>query len=239
MNKPPFEVGLIDFIPLRNRLIISTLSSLDVDIFSRMHESNVPIFTSRRFEGHLEVTLVSVCVLVPSGNFTTVVVVCPKLVHNIGRVDFAGNEEMSRGGCRFNVPFEVILVHPSPSGDFGTIGGLSAKNMQKSTNLALNGEGGAISVLCPVGRSSGVSSSVTGGEEPPFKVGLVDFIPLSDWSVVGRHCSLHVHIFATVDKLDKPGSVMGRFESNLDIGLVSVSGFVPKGDLSTVVLISS
>lgn len=111
--------------------------------------------------------------------------------------------------------------------------------MQKSTNAALNGEGSALSVVSPVARSSGVRSSVTGGVEPPFKVSLIYAVPLSDGSVVGRHCTLYVHIFATVDKLDEPGSVMGRFESNLDIALVSVSCFVPEGDLSTVFLICS
>jgi len=87
--------------------------------------------------------------------------------HEVG-VDFTCNEEMSRSRCRFDVPFEVVLIHPRPRADFGAIGCLTAIKVQESTNLALNGQSRALSVMSPVGRSSGVSPSVSGGVEPPF-----------------------------------------------------------------------
>jgi len=72
--------------------------------------------------------------------------------------------------------------------------------------------------------------------ESPFKVCLVDIVPLCDWGVVGGLCSLNVNTFSIVNKFNSPPSFFNFLESNLQVSLVSMSVLVPSRDTSTIVI---
>jgi len=121
----------------------------NVKVFVTVGETDVPEIISGRFESDLEISLVTVGALVPCGDGRSVVVVGSILMDNEIRVGSRGQVEKSRVvRTRLNVPFEIWLIYPSPSGNGGVVSRYATKNMQEGSDTVLNGN------LCSVTVSS-------------------------------------------------------------------------------------
>jgi len=121
----------------------------NVKVFVTVGETDVPEIISGRFESDLEISLVTVGALVPCGDGRSVVVVGSILMDNEIRVGSRGQVEKSRVvRARLNVPFEIWLIYPSPSGNGGVVSRYATKNMQEGSDTVLNGN------LCSVTVSS-------------------------------------------------------------------------------------
>jgi len=73
-------------------------------------------------------------------------------------------------------------------------------------------------------------------DKAPFKVGLINIVPLCDWGVVGGLCSLNVNTLVGMSKSDGPIISTLVVKINLQVGLVSMSVLVPSRDTSTIVM---
>jgi len=118
-------------------------------VFVTVGETDVPEIISGRFESDLEISLVTVGALVPCGDGRSVVVVGSILMDNEIRVGSRGQVEISRVvRARLNVPFEIWLIYPSPSGNGSVVSRYASKKVQEGSDTALNGN------LCSVTVSS-------------------------------------------------------------------------------------
>jgi len=141
-NKSPMEIGLTDVLPLGNGGIISSSSTMNVYTGARVNERKRPETTSNIPKVDLQISLVSMGISVPQGNFTTVVVVRAMLVHHEAWVDGRLNEKGSIGS-RSKSPLQIALVSVGvsiPTTHFSTIKGLPTMNMSNRTKLALEEE---------------------------------------------------------------------------------------------------
>jgi len=87
-----------------------------------VNETNEPPAIARRLETNLQVTLVTVGVLVPSGDRSSVFMVSALLVNDEVSVNGRGDEEyVVVTGNALEVPFEVGLIDPVPSRDTLTV----------------------------------------------------------------------------------------------------------------------
>jgi len=121
----------------------------NVKVFVTVGETDEPEIISGRFESDLEISLVSVGALVPGGDGRSVVIVGSILVDYEIRVGSRGQVEISRVvRARLNVPFEIWLIYPSPSGNGGVVSRYASKNMQEGSDTVLDGN------LCSVTVSS-------------------------------------------------------------------------------------
>jgi len=107
---------------LSNGGIVGSQSTLDVHALAAVNETNEPPAIARRLETNLQVTLVTVGLLVPGGDRTAVFVVSTLLVNDEISVNGRGDEEyivMTRNALE--VPLEVSLIDPVPSRDKLTV----------------------------------------------------------------------------------------------------------------------
>lgn len=90
-------------------------------------------------EAHLEVTLVTVSVLVPKRYRRTVIVCRSLLVHRKGSVYGAGEEEdVVAPWDGLDVPFQVGLVYPRIRRDSGLVVRVSSEDVKEGPKLALD-----------------------------------------------------------------------------------------------------
>jgi len=85
------------------------------------------------------------------------------------------------------------------------------------------------------GETAWVERVSTSRHETPFKIVLVNGIPLSHCGVVCSRSSVNMDTLSTVLKADEPKPIAGMFEAYMQITLMSVSCFVPQRDCISVV----
>jgi len=140
MVNAPLQVGLINFLPLGDRGVVGSGSTLHVGILPAMTKSDVPEVTSSRLERYLEISLVSVGIFVPSRARRTVLLRRSLLVQNEMGVG-SGTQEKVAGMPRNGLddPLEVGLIDPTPRADLNAIGRITTENVQEGSELALYG----------------------------------------------------------------------------------------------------
>jgi hypothetical protein len=128
MDESPFKVWLINLVPLGDRGVVGV--GRNVKVFVTVGETDVPEIVSGRFESDLEISLVAMGGLIPCGDSRSIVIVGSKLMDNVSGVGCRGQVEVSRVvRARLNVPFEIGLIYPSPSGNCGVVIRYASKNM--------------------------------------------------------------------------------------------------------------
>jgi len=223
---------LVDTIPLSDRGIVGSSTTLDVHALATVNETNIPVLATSRLESNLEVSLVTMGCFVPGGAWAAVFVVSPLLVNNELMVTFGDYEEMTRiVRAGFNVPFKVRLIDPRPGANFASIGSVASKEVEESAKLALNCDTNAMEVCRIV--VGGVSTKSR--QESPLEVGLRNGVPLSDIGIVGSQTTLDVHALTAVNETNVPPTIARRLETNLQVSLVTVGVLVPGGDRTSVV----
>jgi len=65
-NKSPFEVILVDPIPLSDRISISSSCILNMNAFARMNESYHEVTISTFFKSNLKISLMSMSIFIPN-----------------------------------------------------------------------------------------------------------------------------------------------------------------------------
>jgi len=117
-QESPMKVGLRNGVPLSDRGIVGSQSTLDVNALATVNETNEPPAIASMLETNLQVSLVTVGVLVPGGDSFSVVGGTTLLVNDEISVNRRGEEEyvmMSRNAL--DVPLEVGLIDPGPRRD--------------------------------------------------------------------------------------------------------------------------
>jgi len=124
-QESPFEVGLVNGIPLGDGGIVASLGTLDVYGLAAVNELDEPPSVTRGFETNLQVSLVSVGTLVPGGDSISVVGGSTLLVNDEISVNSGRDvENVVSARDALDVPLKVILIDPVPGGDALAIFGL-------------------------------------------------------------------------------------------------------------------
>jgi len=240
LDESPFEVVLVDVVPLGNCGVISSGGSKNMDTFARVNKFDSIPTISEFVKFHLNITLVAMSSLVPEGDRRIVFVGCSLLMHDEVGINAALKEVVTTSSIR-KFPFEVILVTMSvlaPNGDLSFIVSSASKDVCNSVvgEFALNVEG-----LVALDEVLWLFVGLLGfGRlELPFKVVLVNPIPLIDGSVVMGGCSQNVDILSRVYKFNAVVAISAIVEVHTAVTLVTMGGSVPKGDGSSVVRVSS
>ena len=141
-NKSPFEVRLFNVVPLGDLGSVGCVVSEDVNTFSGVDKSDGPPFTSFVVELDLQVSLVSVGVLVPDGNVSVVVAVGTMLMEDEVWINAGLDEEVSSRGVS-DGPSKVGLVSVGvlvPAGNWGVITSNSSLQVGNWSKLTLKEE---------------------------------------------------------------------------------------------------
>jgi len=141
-DESPLEVCLVNGVPLSNWGVVGSGGTLDVQALSAVDEANEPPTITRGLETNLQVSLLSISLLVPRGDRTTIVGGCALLVNNEVSVYGGGKVEnvVSASNC-FDVPLEVRLVDPGIGGDALAILSLCFPQVQVGSQLTLDSNG--------------------------------------------------------------------------------------------------
>jgi len=213
---------------------------LNVNTFSRVNKFDGPPSFFNFLESNLQVSLVSMSVLVPDRNTSTIVAVSTKLMEDKVGVSHTLNIVGSIGSVR-NGPLEVCLVSMGafvPSSDLSII--FTNSTMEMSNNVISKS---ALDVALLPGLSELLRFLVVllgfNRDEAPFKVGLINIVPLGDWVVVSSGGSLNVNTLVGMSKSDGPEVSTLVVKMNLQVSLVSMSVLVPGRNTSTIVVVST
>jgi len=239
-NESPFKVRLVDIVPLGDWGVVGSLCSLNVNTFSRVNKFDSPPSFFNFLESNLQVSLVSMSVLVPDRDTTTIVVVRTKLMEDKVGVSRTVNIVGSVGSGR-NGPLEVCLVSMGgfvPSSDMSII---FTNAIFEMGNNVISKSALDVALLPGLGELFRFLVVLLGfnRDEAPFKVGLINIVPLGDWVVVSRGGSLNVNTLVGMSKSDGPEVSTLVVKMNLQVGLVPMSVLVPDRDTTTIVVVST
>jgi len=110
-----------------------------VEVFSAVGKANVPVISTGRFKGDVQIRLMAVRSFVPGGTGVAVVM-CGTLLVNYEIVVGSGHQEKLTIRSRFNVPLEVRLVNPLPGRKSAPIMRVSSVDVQEGSDSTLNGQ---------------------------------------------------------------------------------------------------
>jgi len=211
-----------------------------MNTFSGVNKFNGPPSFFNFFESNLQVSLVSMSISVPNRDTTTIVVVSTELMENKVRVSNASNVVGSIRSM-LNGPLKVGLVSMGVSVPDGNVSIIFSDSTFKVSNSVRGKSRGQIELLSGLGKLFGFLVGLLGfnRDETPFKVGLVNIVPLGDWVVVSGGCSLNMNAFVGVSKSDSPVVSTLVVKVNLQVSLVSMSISVPSRDTTTIVGVST
>jgi len=142
--------------------------------------------STKFFKFKLEITLVAMSGLVPQGNSTIVFAVGSMLMNYKVCVNCGFNVVMAIGGIG-HFPLEIVLMTvggSAPDGNFGFIVGSSTMNVSNSVISKMTYK---ITSFSALGEFFGalVVLLLLDSNKSPFKVCLVNIIPLGNVGVVG------------------------------------------------------
>jgi len=242
LDESPFKVVLVNVVPLGDWCVVVCGGSINVDAFSRVNKFDGIPTVAKFVKFHLNVTLVAMSSLVPEGDSSVVFAVGSKLVHGKVGVDACFKEVVSTTSFR-KFPFEVILVTMSilaPEGDLSFVVSSSTKDVSNSVRgkFALDVES-FVALGEFLGLFVGLLYLLVNSLELPFKVVLVNPIPLVDGSVVVGGCTINMDILSRVNKFNAVVTISTVMEVHTAVTLVSMSGPVPESDGSSVVRVGS
>jgi len=141
-DESPLEVCLVNGVPLSNWGVVGSGGTLDVQALSAVDEANEPPTITRGLETNLQVSLLSISLLVPRGDRTTIVGGCALLVNNEVSVYGGGKvENVVSTGSSFDVPLKVWLVDPGVGRDALAILCLCFPQVQVGSQLTLDSDG--------------------------------------------------------------------------------------------------
>jgi len=211
-----------------------------MNTFSGVNKFNGPPSFFNFFESNLQVSLVSMSISVPNRDTTTIVGVSTELMEDKVRVSSASNVVRSIRSI-LDGPLKVCLVSMGVSVPDGDVSIIFANSTFEVSNSVWGKSRGQIELLSGLGKLFWFLVGLLGfnRDETPFKVGLVNIVPLGDWVVVSGGCSLNMNAFVGVSKSD--GIVVSTLvvKVNLQVSLVSMSISVPSRDTTTIVGVST
>jgi len=151
-NKLPFEIRLLDPIPLVDSSVVVGGGSENMHEFAIVDESNAIPSTTAVVEVDLQVSLMSMSILVPEGNLTCIIAVGSQLVDDKVGINSRVNEVVPIGSLG-NSPSEIGLMTMSvtvPDAEFGVVMGGSTKDMSNCVRGKLGNNKHLFSASCEV-----------------------------------------------------------------------------------------